>query len=88
MDAIQHLDEPGIGPSLADDSEDRPRDARRAMDVHSQFDQPRDHQLDLFLGGPFLHYYDHGFSALHIKNQLSTISFRGAADVRRAGLRH
>src|SRR4029077_17737478 len=62
VDAFHHLDEARVGTLLSDDTEHRARDARRAMDVHAEFNQPGDDLLDLRLGGPFFHYDNHGFS--------------------------
>jgi len=62
VDAFHHLDEAGVGTLLSDDAEHRTRDARRPVDVHTQFNQPSDDLFDLPFGGPFFHHNNHGFS--------------------------
>ena len=59
VDAVQHLDEPGVRQSLAHGAEDGPLDARRPVDVHPHFHQARDDLRDLLFGGSLLHDYDH-----------------------------
>jgi len=44
----------------ADGAEDRVRFASGAMDVEAAGDEAVDNMLDLGVGGPFLHYDDHG----------------------------
>ena len=59
MHAVEDADQLRVDLVRADDAEHRARRARRSVHVHAQFDEARDHRVDLRLGGPFLHYDDH-----------------------------
>ena len=72
VDAVEHLDQAGVGMPLADGAEHGPLDTGRSVDVHAHLDQPRDDLLDLVLGGPFLHHYDHGFCRLQPATNLTS----------------
>ena len=61
VDAVEHLDQPLVGMPLADGAEHGARHAGRPVHVHAHLDEARDDLFDLRLGGPFFHYYDHGF---------------------------
>ena len=64
VDAVEHLDETGVGLPLPDRAEHRSGDTGRAVHVHPHFNQPGDDLFDLGFAGPFFHYYDHGFCCL------------------------
>ena len=52
--AVEHLDQPGIGPPLSDRAEHRPGHAGRPMDVHAHLHETRDDLLDLRFASPVL----------------------------------
>jgi hypothetical protein len=57
--AVEDPDQLGIDLVRTDHAEHRAGGARRAMHVHAEFDETRNHRIDLRLGGPFLHHDDH-----------------------------
>lgn len=60
LHTVEHFEEACVELTrAADRSEHRAQRARRAMDIEAHFHELRDDLLDLLVGGPFLHDYDH-----------------------------
>ena len=57
--AVEDADELRIDLVRTHDAQHGARCAGRPVHVHAQFDQPRDHRVDLYLGGTLFHHDDH-----------------------------